>query len=146
GFHSRFIELADEINTGMAGYVVDLITQALNTRSKAVRDARILVVGVTYKADVDDTRQSPAIAVIDRLRARGAYVAYHDPLVSLLNFDFHDWPEWRPRTVVSSERRSLTVLDKTPFSRRRRYDPLQSVDLIPKYLNEADCVVILTKH
>ena len=76
GVVSRFIELADDINTKMPDYVVDLVAKALNHDSKSVRDARILVVGVAYKNNVADTRQSPAIAIIDRLRYRGAVISY----------------------------------------------------------------------
>lgn len=146
GFSSRFIKLADETNSQMPAQVVDLIVDAMNGRSKAMRDARILVIGVAYKANIEDTRQSPATAVIDRLRARGAHVAYHDPHVPVLEFDFHDWPEWRPRTVVEKERRSLRPAEQKTYARRRRYDPLQSADLTPELLAEADCVVILTDH
>jgi len=130
----------------MPTHIVDLISDGLNDRAKAVRDSRILVVGVAYKDNVEDTRQSPAIAIIDRLRARGAYVAYHDPLVPLLDFDLHDWPEWRPRVELNKDRRALRVAHGKAFSRRRRYDMLSSVDLDPLTLEEADCVVILAKH
>jgi UDP-N-acetyl-D-glucosamine dehydrogenase len=146
GFVSRFIELADEVNTKMPAHIVDLITDGLNDRAKAVRDARILVVGVAYKDNVEDTRQSPAIAIIDRLRARGAYVAYYDPLVPVLDFDLHDWPEWRPRVALDTDRRALRVAHGKAFSRRRRYDMLHSVELTAETLCEADCVVILAKH
>jgi UDP-N-acetyl-D-glucosamine dehydrogenase len=146
GFIARFIDLADQVNTQMPAYVVDLVGDALNERSKALRDSRILVVGVAYKGDIDDTRQSPAIAVIDRLRAKGAFVAYHDPLVPVLDFDFHDWPEWRPVARVERERRSLRVAKDNAYSRRRRYDMLESVPLKAEVIQNADCVVILTKH
>jgi UDP-N-acetyl-D-glucosamine dehydrogenase len=146
GFIARFIDLADQVNTQMPAYVVELVANGLNERAKALRDARILVVGVAYKGDIDDTRQSPAIAVIDRLRAKGAFVAYHDPLVPVLDFDFHDWPEWRPVTRIDQERRSLRVAKDHAYSRRRRYDMLESVPLSAHVLEDADCVVILTKH
>ncbi len=146
GFIARFIDLADHVNTQMPAYVVELIVNALNERSKALRDSRILVVGVAYKGDIDDTRQSPAIAVIDRLRAKGAFVAYHDPLVPVLDFDFHDWPEWRPVASIEQERRSLRVASDNAYSRRRRYDVLESIPLVPDVIQNADCVVILTKH
>ncbi|HEX8805976.1 MAG TPA: nucleotide sugar dehydrogenase, partial [Candidatus Aquilonibacter sp.] len=146
GFIARFIELADQVNTQMPAHVVDLIGDGLNERSKALRDSRILVVGVAYKGDIDDTRQSPAIAVIDRLRAKGAFVAYHDPLVPMLDFDFHDWPEWRRVARVDRERRSLRLANEHAYSRRRRYDILESVPLTAEVIRDADCVVILTKH
>jgi UDP-N-acetyl-D-glucosamine dehydrogenase len=146
GFISRFIDLADQINSQMPSYIVDLVVHALNSRAKAIRDSRILVIGVAYKANVDDTRQSPATAVIDRLRARGAFVAYHDPHVPVLDFDFHDWPEWRPRVVVQRERRALRSATGNVYSRRRRYDMLTNIELSGEILEEADCVIILTNH
>ena len=145
GFVPRFIELADNINTEMPAHVADIVVNALNSRSKAPRDSHILIVGVTYKENVDDTRQSPAIAVIDRLRAKGAFVAYHDPRVPVLDFDLHDWPEWRARPT-QGDRRALRVAADAAYSRRRRYDMLHSVELTPEVLGNADCVVILTKH
>jgi UDP-N-acetyl-D-glucosamine dehydrogenase len=146
GFIARFIDLADQVNAQMPPYVVELVANALNERAKPLRDSRILVVGVAYKGDIDDTRQSPAIAVIDRLRAKGAFVAYHDPLVPVLDFDLHDWPEWRPVARVEQERRSLRVAKDSAYLRRRRYDTLESVPLVPDVIENADCVVILTKH
>ncbi len=146
GVVSRFIELADDINTKMPAYVVDLVARTLNDDSKSVRDARILVVGVAYKNNVADTRQSPAIAIIDRLRYSGAIVSYHDPLVPLLDFDLDGWPEWRPRLRVATERRSLHVISRLSQPRRRRYDMLHSVMLDAAALESADCVLVLSKH
>jgi UDP-N-acetyl-D-glucosamine dehydrogenase len=146
GVVSRFIELADDINTKMPAYVVDLVDRALNDDSKSVRDARILVVGVAYKNNVADTRQSPAIAIIDRLRYRGAIISYHDPLVPVLDFDLDGWPEWRPRREVAPERRTLHILSQSFPPRRRRCDMLRSIALDPTTLESADCVLILSKH
>lgn len=147
GVVSRFIELADDINTKMPAYVVGLVARALNDDSKSVRDARILVVGVAYKNNVADTRQSPAIAIIDRLRYSGAIVSYHDPLVPLLDFDLDGWPEWRPRFKVATERRILLRIVSHPHQpRRRRYDMLHSTVLDTAALEGADCVLILSKH
>ena len=80
-FSTRFIELAGEINTGMPLYVVQRTMEALNERGKALKGSRILVMGIAYKRDVDDMRESPAIRVIELLQERGAEVAYHDPYV-----------------------------------------------------------------
>jgi UDP-N-acetyl-D-glucosamine dehydrogenase len=145
GAASRFIDLADDINTKMPAYIVDLITRALNDRAKALRNARILVVGVAYKDNVADTRQSPAIAIIDRLRFSGAIIAYHDPLVPLLNFDLHGWNEWRPRFNITVENRALRVAGHNNQPRRRRYDVLHSVTLDASAIESADCVLILSK-
>src|ERR671937_117711 len=81
GYEPRFIAFADEINRHMPAYVVQLVTDALNDRGRAVRGARILVLGVAYKPDVSDTRDSPALEIIDTLIAKGARVEYHDPHV-----------------------------------------------------------------
>jgi UDP-N-acetyl-D-glucosamine dehydrogenase len=77
-YNARFIALADEINSAMPELVVTRIADALNDRGKAVRGARILVAGVTYKKDIDDARESPALDIIKLLETRGAKVAYHD--------------------------------------------------------------------
>jgi UDP-N-acetyl-D-glucosamine dehydrogenase len=81
GYEPRFIMFADEINRSMPSYVVQMVADALNDRARAVRDARVLVLGVAYKANVSDTRDSPALEIIELLLAKGARVAYHDPHV-----------------------------------------------------------------
>ena len=81
GYEPRFITFADEINRQMPAYVVQMVTDALNDRGRAVRGARVLVLGVAYKPNVADTRDSPALEIIDTLRVKGARVAYHDPHV-----------------------------------------------------------------
>ena len=87
GYEPRFIAFADEINRQMPTYVVQLITDALNERGRSVRGARILVLGVAYKANVADTRDSPALEIIASLAAKGAKVAYHDPFVPVLTVE-----------------------------------------------------------
>jgi UDP-N-acetyl-D-glucosamine dehydrogenase len=81
GYEPRFITFADEINRRMPDYVVQMVADALNDRSRAVRGASVLVLGVAYKAGVADVRDSPALEIIEGLLARGASVAYHDPYV-----------------------------------------------------------------
>jgi UDP-N-acetyl-D-glucosamine dehydrogenase len=81
---SRFIELAGEINGRMPGFVVGKVVDALNERRQAVNGATVLVLGVTYKADVADTRESPALEILALLAAKGAVVQYHDPYVPRL--------------------------------------------------------------
>lgn len=76
--HTRFIELAGEINTGMPYYVIDKTIEALNTHKKALNGSRILVIGLAYKPDVDDMRESPTFKILDLLKAKGAQVAYYD--------------------------------------------------------------------
>jgi UDP-N-acetyl-D-glucosamine dehydrogenase len=78
-FATRFIELAGEINMAMPYHMVDFIAEALNARSKALKGARIMVLGVSYKKDIDDLRESPAITIIETLQKSGAIVGYNDP-------------------------------------------------------------------
>jgi UDP-N-acetyl-D-glucosamine dehydrogenase len=80
-FPTRFIELAGEVNTAMPRHVVGRVMEALNERGKSLKGSRVLIVGVSYKRDVDDTRESPALVIIELLEARGAVVEYHDPYV-----------------------------------------------------------------
>ncbi len=83
-YTARFIELASEINTNMPRYVVTRILEALNERGKTLKGARCLVLGVAYKPDIDDIRESPALDVIGLLQKKGATVEYHDPYISSL--------------------------------------------------------------
>jgi UDP-N-acetyl-D-glucosamine dehydrogenase len=80
--HTRFIELAGEINTAMPDYVVGRVVEALNARQKPMRNSRVLIVGLAYKPNVDDERESPSYRLLEKLAQRGAVVAYHDPYVS----------------------------------------------------------------
>ncbi len=84
GYPFRFVELAQEINSRMPGYVVDRVAELLNRHAKPLNGANVLVLGVTYKRDIADQRESPARPIARRLLARGAVLAYHDPYV----------PEW----------------------------------------------------
>ncbi|MEM7244254.1 MAG: nucleotide sugar dehydrogenase, partial [Acidobacteriota bacterium] len=80
-FTARFIELADAINSRMPEHVLAVVSDALNDRSRPLRGSKVLVLGVTYKPDVADVRESPALALLDLLNRKGAAVEYHDPLV-----------------------------------------------------------------
>ena len=120
GFDSRFIGLAEEVNSRMPEHVVQLISDGLNDERKAMKGSRILLLGVAYKKDINDVRESPALSIIDRLRAKGAEVRYHDPFVTELRFeDTH--------TEGSDE-------------------ALESVSLTDEELRAADCIVIVTDH
>lgn len=88
-YEARFIDLADQINTGMPEIVVGRVQDVLNERGQAVRGARILVLGVAYKRDIDDVRESPALDVIELLHGKGALVSYHDPYVPSLRIGEH---------------------------------------------------------
>ena len=87
GYEAQFIALADQINRAMPEHVVSLVTDALNDRGRAVRGASILVLGVTYKADVNDIRESPALEIVEMLARRGAQVSYADPFTPQLALD-----------------------------------------------------------
>ncbi|MBL8764891.1 MAG: nucleotide sugar dehydrogenase [Phycisphaerae bacterium] len=116
GKQAKFIELAGEINSRMPHYVVDQTARALNAEGKATRGANLLVVGLAYKPDVDDTRETPAAEIITLLSELGAKVAYHDPHV----------PEF-------------------PRMRKYDFD-MHSVALSPETLARFDAVVIVTDH
>ena len=92
-YNARFIELASEINTSMPEYVLDLVADALNDQAKPLRGSRVLVLGVTYKRDVEDVRESPAIDIISLLLSKGARAEYHDPYVKTLEISEHDQAE-----------------------------------------------------
>jgi len=93
GYPFRFVELAQEINSRMPAYVVDRMAEVLNRHAKPLNGARVLLLGVTYKKDSADMRESPAIAVVRKLRARGARVSYHDPLAPAWSVDGIEVPD-----------------------------------------------------
>jgi UDP-N-acetyl-D-glucosamine dehydrogenase len=84
GMHTRFIELAGEVNASMPDYVIAKVVEALNRKGKAVRGSKILLLGLAYKADVDDIRESPSLVLIERLEALGAKVDFNDPYVPVI--------------------------------------------------------------
>src|SRR5690606_22425382 len=81
GVHTRFIELAGEINSDMPKWVISKVADALNDRGRSIKDSKVLVLGIAYKKDVDDMRESPSVQLMELLRAKGAEVAYSDPHV-----------------------------------------------------------------
>ena len=89
-YKTRFIDLASEINSEMPALVVEKVAQALNDQRKAVKGSRILVLGVAYKKDIDDMRESPALDVIRLLEEWGANVVYHDPHIPSFREDGHE--------------------------------------------------------
>jgi UDP-N-acetyl-D-glucosamine dehydrogenase len=89
-YKTRFVDLASEINSGMPEVVVEKVARALNDVTKSVKGSRILVLGVAYKRDIDDMRESPALDVIKLLEGRGATVVYHDPHVATYREDGHE--------------------------------------------------------
>lgn len=89
-YKTRFIDLASEVNSAMPDFVVEKVAWALNDDGKAVKGAKVLVLGVAYKKDIDDIRESPALDVIRRLETRGAAVTYHDPHIPSFREDGHE--------------------------------------------------------
>ncbi len=90
-YNARFIELASEINTNMPRYVVSRILEAMNDRSMFLKGSKVLVLGVAYKPDIDDVRESPAIDVIGLLKKNGAQVEYHDPHIPHIQHHNNSW-------------------------------------------------------
>ena len=84
GQSTRFIELAGEVNTSMPDWVVHRVAEALNSKSKSIKGSRVLILGLAYKANVDDDRESPSYILLQKLKDRGAEVAYHDPYVPVI--------------------------------------------------------------
>ena len=113
-YNTRFISLASEINSNMPYYVTSKIVDILNKAEKSVKNSEILILGVTYKADISDERESPAFEIIEILQNKGARVKYHDPYVA-----------------------ELTL---------KNQKTLNSIDLSPVAIDQAECVVIVTNH
>src|SRR6185295_15902541 len=114
---TRFIELAGEINSRMPYYVIDQVVQALNDQGKAVKGSRVCVLGVAYKKDVDDPRESPSFVLMEMLQARGAVLTYNDPHVPRL-----------------------------PKMRHHNVPDMTSSPLTAEFLAAQDCVLIATDH
>jgi UDP-N-acetyl-D-glucosamine dehydrogenase len=90
-YNARFIELASEINTNMPRYVVSRILEAMNDRGKHLKGSKVLVLGVAYKPDIDDVRESPALDVIGLMQKKGALVEYHDPYIPHIHHEYDGW-------------------------------------------------------
>jgi len=116
--HTRFIELAGEINTSMPNYVVGRVMEALNQRCKSLKGSRVLIVGLAYKPDVDDDRESPSYVLMDLLKKRGADVSYYDPHIPVI----------RPSREYS------------------HWAGTESVEWTEPVLRQFDLVLISTKH
>lgn len=110
GQHTRFIELAGEINTAMPEYVIHRVAEALNEKSKSVKGSKILVLGLAYKADVDDERESPSYVLMEMLKERGAQVAYYDPYVPVIK-PTREHAHWAGTKSVPWEKATLQGFD-----------------------------------
>jgi UDP-N-acetyl-D-glucosamine dehydrogenase len=108
--HTRFIELAGEINTAMPRHVVDRTAEALNARRQAVNGSRVLILGLAYKPNVDDERESPSYVLLNLLRERGAEVAYHDPHVPVIRLT-REHAHWAGTRSVAWDRPTLERFD-----------------------------------
>jgi UDP-N-acetyl-D-glucosamine dehydrogenase len=116
GVNTRFIELAGEVNAAMPARVVERVAEALNDTGKPIRGSKVCVLGVAYKKDVDDPRESPAFPIMELLQQRGAEVVYNDPHVPTL-------PKMRHYAIRGDSQR-----------------------LTPEFLASCDCVVVITDH
>src|SRR6202035_423939 len=106
GYPFRFVELAQEINSRMPGYVTDRAAELLNRHAKAFIGAKVLLLGVTYKQDIADQRESPARPIARKLLQRGAVLSFHDPYVDSWQVDGHDIR----RAASPAEAADLTIL------------------------------------
>jgi len=102
-YNARFIQLAGEINTAMPEYVVELLTEGLNRQQKSINGSRIIILGVSYKRDIDDVRESPALDVMKLLEEKGAEVSYYDPYVRQI--------QWNGDRLMSIELKSDIIAD-----------------------------------
>ena len=110
GQHTRFIELAGEINTSMPEYVVSKVGEALNSRRKAMNGSEVLVLGIAYKANVDDDRESPSYVLMDLLQKRGVKVSYYDPYIPIIR-PSREHGHWAGTRSVSWTREVLGRFD-----------------------------------
>jgi UDP-N-acetyl-D-glucosamine dehydrogenase len=108
--NTRFIELAGEINTAMPLHVINRTAEALNASRKAVNGSRVLVLGLAYKPNVDDERESPSYVLLNLLKERGAEVAYHDPFVPVIR-PTREHPHWAGMRSVTWDRPTVTSFD-----------------------------------
>jgi UDP-N-acetyl-D-glucosamine dehydrogenase len=116
---ARFIELADSVNSGMPAYVVERTSEALNDQAKPLRGSKILIYGVAYKRNVNDCRESPALAIIHGLQKRGAHVSYMDPHVASLDADGIKQASIDPDTDFGTFDAVVIVTDHTVLDRSR---------------------------
>ena len=110
GKHTRFIELAGEINTAMPEYVVHRVADALNTRNKAVKGSRVLILGLAYKPNIDDERESPSYVLMDLLSERGAKLEYYDPYVPVIR-PTREHSHWAGKKSVEWDRATIESFD-----------------------------------
>ncbi len=115
GQNTRFIELAGEVNTSMPMYVVHRVAEALNARKKALNGSKVLILGLAYKANVDDDRESPSYTLLDLLHQRGARVAFYDPYVPVIR-PTREHPHWAGLKSVKWDRKTIAGFDAVLIS------------------------------
>jgi UDP-N-acetyl-D-glucosamine dehydrogenase len=115
GQNTKFIELAGEINTGMPKYVVSRVMDALNDQSKSLKGSRILLLGLSYKAEVDDMRESPTFVLMDLLTQGGAEVAYHDPFIPVIR-PTREHGHWTGKKSVRWDKKTVSGFDAVLIS------------------------------
>ena len=116
GMNTRFIELAGEINTSMPAYVVDKTAEALNSIGQSIKNSKILVLGLSYKKNIDDLRESPSLEIMNSLTKKGAIVNYSDPFFK-----------------------------KIPLTRKYQFD-MSSIDITSSNIKNYDIVILTTDH
>lgn len=116
GLHTRFIELAGEVNSSMPEWVISKVAEGLNNHCKSIKGSKILVLGIAYKKNVDDMRESPSVEIMEQLRDKGAVISYTDPHVPVF-----------------------------PRMREHRFD-LSSVEVTEQSVKQFDCVIVATNH
>ncbi len=110
GQHTRFIELAGEINTAMPQHVVNRVAEALNHHGKPVKGSKVLILGLAYKPNVDDDRESPSYVLLDLLKARGADLSYYDPYVPVIRLT-REHPHWAGTKSVAWNKETIQGYD-----------------------------------
>ena len=110
GKHTRFIELAGEVNTSMPEYVVHRVAEALNATRKAINGSKILLLGLAYKPNVDDERESPSYVLLDLLQERGAELEYYDPYVPVIR-PTREHSHWAGKKSLDWKREAIAAFD-----------------------------------
>ena len=115
GQNTRFIELAGEVNTSMPQFVIHRVTDALNARQKSLKGSRVLILGLAYKANVDDDRESPTYTLLDMLKRQGAHASYYDPHVPVIR-PTREHPHWAGTRSVEWNRETISGFDMVLIS------------------------------
>ncbi|MEN9562950.1 MAG: hypothetical protein RIR73_1194 [Chloroflexota bacterium] len=129
-YNARFIELASEINTNMPRYVVSRVLEAMNDLGKTLKGSKVLVLGVAYKPDIDDVRESPALDVIGLLRKKGALVEYHDPYIPHIHHEYDGWQMNSVKDMMKSVKEADAVVIVTNHKVYDYKDVIESASFV----------------